>query len=28
MPGVIAAVRRVMELDHLVVGLDELFGLA
>jgi 4-hydroxy-tetrahydrodipicolinate reductase len=28
MPGVVAAVRRVMDLDHLVVGLDELFGLA
>jgi len=27
MPGVIAATRAVMELDHLVVGLDALFGL-
>ncbi len=27
MPGVIAATRAVMTLDHLVVGLDELFGL-
>lgn len=27
MPGVIAATRQVMELDHLVVGLDALFGL-
>jgi len=27
MPGVIAAARAVMELDHLVVGLDALFGL-
>jgi len=28
MPGVIAATRAVMSLDHLVVGLDALFGLA
>jgi 4-hydroxy-tetrahydrodipicolinate reductase len=28
MPGVIAATREVMNLDHLVVGLDKLFGLA
>ncbi|MBI5948505.1 MAG: 4-hydroxy-tetrahydrodipicolinate reductase [Chloroflexi bacterium] len=28
MPGVIAATRAVMGLDHLVVGLDALFGLA
>lgn len=28
MPGVIAATRAVMELDHLVLSLDELFGLA
>jgi 4-hydroxy-tetrahydrodipicolinate reductase len=27
MPGVVAATRAVMDLDHLVVGLDELFGL-
>ncbi len=27
MPGVIAATRAVMDLDHLVVGLDALFGL-
>lgn len=27
MPGVVAATRAVMELDHLVVGLDALFGL-
>ncbi|MCC6420003.1 MAG: 4-hydroxy-tetrahydrodipicolinate reductase [Gemmataceae bacterium] len=27
MPGVIAATRAVMELDHLVIGLDRLFGL-
>jgi len=27
MPGVVAAVRAVMDLDHLVVGLDALFGL-
>ncbi|MGI8926954.1 MAG: 4-hydroxy-tetrahydrodipicolinate reductase [Tepidiformaceae bacterium] len=27
MPGVIAATRAVMDLDHLVVGLDQLFGL-
>jgi 4-hydroxy-tetrahydrodipicolinate reductase len=27
MPGVIAATREVMKLDHLVVGLDRLFGL-
>lgn len=27
MPGVLAAARAVMELDHLVVGLDSLFGL-
>jgi 4-hydroxy-tetrahydrodipicolinate reductase len=27
MPGVVAAAREVMKLDHLVVGLDELFGL-
>ncbi len=27
MPGVIAATREVMKLDHLVVGLDALFGL-
>ena len=27
MPGVVAAVRAVMGLDHLVVGLDKLFGL-
>lgn len=27
MPGVIAATREVMNLDHLVVGLDALFGL-
>jgi len=27
MPGVVAATRAVMGLDHLVVGLDELFGL-
>lgn len=27
MPGVLAATRAVMTLDHLVVGLDELFGL-
>lgn len=27
MPGVLAVTRAVMELDHLVVGLDELFGL-
>lgn len=28
MPGVLAATRAVMQLDHLVVGLDELFGLS
>jgi 4-hydroxy-tetrahydrodipicolinate reductase len=28
MPGVLLAVRRVMELDRLVVGLEELLGLA
>lgn len=28
MPGVIAASRAVLDLDHLVVGLDQLFGLA
>lgn len=28
MPGVIAATRAVMETDHLVVGLDALFGLS
>ena len=28
MPGVMAATREVMNLDHLVVGLDALFGLA
>lgn len=28
MPGVLAAARKVMELDHLVRGLDELFELA
>ncbi|HEX5940600.1 MAG TPA: 4-hydroxy-tetrahydrodipicolinate reductase [Dehalococcoidia bacterium] len=28
MPGVLMAVRRSMELDHLVVGLDRLMGLA
>jgi 4-hydroxy-tetrahydrodipicolinate reductase len=28
MPGVIAATREVMQLDHLVVGLDALFGLS
>lgn len=28
MPGVIMATREVMKLDHLVFGLDELFGLA
>lgn len=27
MPGVMAATRAVMELDHLVTGLDQLFGL-
>ena len=27
MPGVLAATRAVMDLDHLVVGLEELFGL-
>jgi 4-hydroxy-tetrahydrodipicolinate reductase len=28
LPGVIMATREVMKLDHLVVGLDELFGLS
>jgi 4-hydroxy-tetrahydrodipicolinate reductase len=28
MPGVVAATREVMKLDHLVVGLDTLFGLS
>ena len=28
MPGVVAATRAVMDLDHLVVGLDALFGLS
>jgi hypothetical protein len=27
MPGVLLAARRVMELDHLVVGLDQLLEL-
>jgi hypothetical protein len=27
MPGVIAATRAVMSLDHLVVGLDAMLGL-
>ena len=27
MPGVVLAIRRVMELDHLVIGLDQLIGL-
>jgi len=27
MPGVLMATREVMKLDHLVVGLDALFGL-
>ena len=27
MPGVVLAVRKVMELDHLVIGLDQLIGL-
>ena len=28
MPGVVAATREVMKLEKLVLGLDELFGLA